>query len=281
MLAFDNHVHLRAEGRGVDAVAAFVRKGGTGFNLINYPRGERTVAEFTTTYRTAIDLAAKVRAIHGIPVVTTIGPYPVSGLRLAAETGIAHAEDIMRQAVDVAAALINAGEAEAMGEIGRPHFQVSAEEMAMADRVIEYAMGVAADGDFPVILHTEHAEPSLFEHLAGMADRAGLARGRVVKHYSGPFTLPAENHGLVPSVIASRSNVRAALAKGGPFLLETDFLDDPDRPGAVMDITTVPKRVAWIAQAPDLDGGELQAAMAELPIRLYGPERFPADWGNG
>jgi TatD-related deoxyribonuclease len=78
--------------------------------------------------------------------------------------------------------------------------------------------------------------------LAEMADRAGLQRHRVVKHYCAPLVLPEENSGLMPSVLAGKDAIKSALSKGTRFLMETDFLDDKDRPGAVMAIATVPKR---------------------------------------
>ena len=48
---------------------------------------------------------------------------------------------------------------------------------------------------------------------------------------------------MMPSVLASKSAFAEALGKGDRFLLETDFMDDPTRPGAVLGISTVPKRI--------------------------------------
>jgi TatD-related deoxyribonuclease len=64
----------------------------------------------------------------------------------------------------------------------------------------------------------------------------------VTKHYCPPFVLPEENAGLFPSVLASRPFVAEALKKGDRFMLETDFIDDKRRPGAVMAPATVPRR---------------------------------------
>jgi len=51
----------------------------------------------------------------------------------------------------------------------------------------------------------------------------------------------------VPSILAKEELAAEAL-KGGPrFLLETDYIDDPRRPGAVLGPTTVPKKTkAWL-----------------------------------
>ena len=52
------------------------------------------------------------------------------------------------------------------------------------------------------------------------------------------LVLEEENHGLFPSVLASKPAVKEALSKGDRFVMETDFLDEPSRPGAVMRPTT-------------------------------------------
>ena len=46
----------------------------------------------------------------------------------------------------------------------------------------------------------------------------------------------------MPSVLASEKNIIEALRKGTRFMMETDYIDDPRRPGAVLSPKTVPKR---------------------------------------
>ena len=108
--------------------------------------------------------------------------------------------------------------------------------------------------------------------LAAMADRARLPRDKVVKHYSPPLVDRRENSGLVPSVLASRDAVRDALSKGDRFLMETDFLDDPSRPGAVMNINTVPKRTRAFLEAGTMSEEAAWRIHKELPEKVYGIE---------
>ena len=133
-------------------------------------------------------------------------------------------------------------------------------------------MGVAKDVGAPVMLHTEHTEPATMQEFGEMADRAGLARDRVIKHYCGPLVATDEHYGLVPSVIAGRSNIRKALAKDhqGRFLLETDYIDSPERPNVVMPCDTVPKRVLGLMQSGEIDEPTAWSIGKEMPERLYG-----------
>ena len=54
------------------------------------------------------------------------------------------------------------------------------------------------------------------------------------------------------------------------FMLETDHMDDPARPGAVLGPKTVPKRTRQLSEA-GVDDEVLYRAHVDLPERLYGP----------
>ena len=171
---------------------------------------------------------------------------------------------------DIAAELVRDGRALAIGEVGRPHFPVSEEQLAASNEVMSYAMSLGREVGCAVVLHTESATPESMRGLAQMADRAGLPRWRLVKHYCPPLVLEEENHGLMPSVLAGRDAVKEALAKGTRFMMETDFLDDPRRPGAVLDIRTVPKRTRTMMGQGLMTEEQAHAIHAENPRRTYG-----------
>jgi TatD-related deoxyribonuclease len=68
--------------------------------------------------------------------------------------------------------------------------------------------------------------------------------------------------------MSEKDRLRIAAESGERFLMETDFVDDPDRPGAVLGPKTVPRRVRWM-----LDEGYEQAvrtAHVKTPAHVYG-----------
>jgi TatD-related deoxyribonuclease len=69
-------------------------------------------------------------------------------------------------------------------------------------------------------------------------------------------------------VIARRDAITAAVESEEPFLLETDFLDDPDRPGAVLGPKTVPRRSEWLRERGHDEA--LRRCHVETPRRVYG-----------
>jgi len=242
----DNHVHLEpVRGRNVEAVRDFERQGGTHLIISHLPYEEARVKaaeDFRRGFEITVSLKDRVNKETRVKAYATVGPYPAELLELEKLHGLERAKEIMIEAMEIAAEFVNEGKALAIGEVGRPHFPVSTEVWRASNDILRAGMRIAKQTGCAIVLHTESATPSSMKELAGMAEELGLDTNRVVKHYSPPLIAPEENFGLMPSVLASKDAIREALGKGTRFLMETDFLDDPRRPGAVLAITTVPKR---------------------------------------
>ncbi len=204
-----------------------------------------------------------------VKVYVTLGPYPVDLLKLQQRVGLSKAEDILMQGMELAADYVKEGKAVALGEIGRPHFEVSEKVMEASNRIMKYGMELGADIGCPVVLHTESTSPEVCEEIALTADSVGLSRNKVVKHYSPPLITEEENHNLFPSVLASDKNLKTALKKGDRFVMETDFLDDPKRPGAVLGIKTVPKRTFKLYEEELLTEKNWIRIHKENPNKIY------------
>jgi len=269
----DNHLHLQPQGRNVEAIKDFQRAGGTHAILSHLPYDQVPILkaeDFVRSYAITLKLAERCNQETGVRVLVTLGPYPVLLLGLAESQGLEHAKEIMKRGMDIAAHLVNEGKAIGLGEIGRPHFPVSTEILEASNDILSYGMTLAAELGCPVIIHAEHPTPESMREFALMADRAGLERHKVVKHYCPPLVLEEENHGLFPSILASRSAINGALSKGTRFLMETDFLDDPTRPGAVMSPVTVPKRIMALLRSGGIDEEDIWRIHSENPQKVYG-----------
>jgi TatD-related deoxyribonuclease len=62
--------------------------------------------------------------------------------------------------------------------------------------------------------------------------------------------------------------LETAVERDVPFLMETDFVDDLDRPGAVMGPKTVPRRVRWLLE--EGHDAAMRRAHVETPRAVYG-----------
>jgi TatD-related deoxyribonuclease len=263
----DDHMHLDpVNGRGVEAAEEFARAGGTHLLVLNKPSWSFTTVADADDFRVGFDHTVDVtRAADGVvdgrawPV---LGVHPALLSRLT-EDGYAPGEaaDLMRAGLDVAAEYVEDGRALAL-KSGRPHYDVDDAVWDASNEVMRHAFDLGAAADCPVQLHAESADD--FTEVAEWAEAAGLARERVVKHYAeGPIAGP------VPSVIARKEPLRAAAAASGePFTMETDFIDDPDRPGAVLGPKTVPRRARWLREEGYEDA--LATAFVRTPATVYG-----------
>jgi len=273
MPIFDNHFHLDPRGLYLSAAKMFEKAGGTHVMLTHLPYDDLPLAsgdDYTAAYERTLHTADLFRHETEVSVFVAIGPYPVDLLRLDEKVGLPGAVDAMKRGMDIAAKLVLEKKATAIGEIGRPHFRVASDLWGASNEILQYGMALARDVGCAVILHTEDPTPDTFEEFGRMADAAGLPRAKVVKHHSPPLVLPDEVHGCVPSVLAREDHLREALRKGGPFLMETDYIDDPRRPGAVLGPATVPRKTAKLRTTGVLRDEDALVIHQELPTKTYG-----------
>ncbi len=275
MTGFDNHFHLDERGRGVEAAKEFQRAGGTGMLLVVKPHwDERDRESMAARYDWTVAMAQRVRSETGLRVGVALAPHPATTSVLRRDHGMTRTaiEEFLRTAVDLAVREVEERRAVALGELGRPHYETEAVDTELAEACLRYAMERAKVVRCPIILHTESETPKTYSDMAAIARSAGYPIERLVKHYNGPIVDVATTHGIVPSLIAAEKNVRAALAGGVPdrFFMETDYLDDPQRPGAVLGPKTVPRVTAKLLKEGLITADQANRIHVEEPVRFYG-----------
>lgn len=274
MIIFDNHLHLRRDGLFIDAIKDFKRAGGTHFVLCQYPMVDVVIREksYANVYYETLKMADEVRKEVDIGVFVTVGPYPVDYINLLEKFGRDKAIEIMKRGIDEAAKLCEEKKCIAIGEIGRPHFNVDRSIIEDSNEILLYGMERARDVDVPVVLHTESTTIESCKEFVEMGNKVGLKASKIVKHFSPPLILEEENHGLMPSVLASKKNILSAIAKGTRFLMETDYIDDLNRPGAVLGPKTVPKVTMDLIKKELLNEDQVYKIHKENPEKTYGIE---------
>ncbi len=271
MIIFDNHLHLRRDGRFLEAVRDFINAGGTHFVLCQYPMPELVIKNksYKLVYQHTIKMAEEIKQKLDVGVFVTVGPYPVDYIKLEKKFGREETLEIMKKGVDEAAFLCEEGKCIGIGEIGRPHFNVKDYIIEDSNKILNYAMKKAKEVDVPVVLHTESTTSQNCKEFVEMGQKVGLATDKIVKHYSPPLIKENENFGLMPSVLASKKNILKAASKGTRFLMETDYIDDLKRPGAVLGPKTVPKRTHDLLDKEILTEDEIIVIHKENPEKTY------------
>ena len=269
--AYDNHLHLSPSGRNIEALKEFKAAGGTGLTLVTLPYPEVMISDgsdFMKSFQITLSLAERARET-GLKVNVAVGPYPVLLIPLAERFGLEKAEKMLIKGMEDAASVVADGKANCLGEIGRPHFPVDDPKiMESSNMILLRGMELAHEVDCPVMIHCE-SESYTDESLASLAKEAGLDPGRVIKHSSPPWVTPEETHGVMPSIPASRSLIREAISKSDRFMIETDFIDDPLKPNAIMAVTSVPKRINGLHQSGELSEEQIHRICVDIPDSLY------------
>ncbi len=271
----DDHMHLQPKGQNVEAVKEFQKAGGTHLILTHLPhRGYRILksGDWHAQFDVTVQLAEQAREETDVTIFVVLGPYPVQLVRMAEQTPLEKGVDLMMVGMDIAAEYVKEGKAIALGEIGRPHFAVAEEIITASNKIMKYGMEKAKELGCAVVLHTEGGAPGVCMELAEIAQSADIHLDKVVKHFSGPIIDEKDNFGLFPSVLASRSNVEKAIAQGNRFMMETDYLDDPRRPGAVLGIKTVPKRTKTFLETGLFSDEDVWAIHKDYPEKVFGIE---------
>ncbi|MFC3477054.1 TatD family hydrolase [Halobacterium litoreum] len=263
----DDHMHLDAANRGVEAAKEFARAGGTHLLICNKPSWHLGVeaddgADFAEVFEETIRLVNE--ATQELPGAAwpVLGVHPGLISRLVDDRGFSpeDARDLMCAGIDTAAEYASDGRAVAL-KSGRPHYEVSDAVWEASNAVLRHACERAAETGVALQLHTEATKD--LTDVAAWAEDAGLPPERVVKHYAS-----GRLDGVTPSVMCEKDYLEEAVEEGAPFLMETDFVDDADRPGAVMGPKTVPRRVRWLQERGHDDAIEL--AHVETPNAVYG-----------
>jgi len=175
----------------------------------------------------------------------------------------------MKRGMDEAADLCEENLVIAIGEIGRPHFPVDKTIIEDSNTILLYGMSKAKDVDVPVVLHTESTTVDTCKEFVEMGKKVGLSADKIVKHYSPALIKESENHGLMPSVLASKKNIYAAVEKGTRFMMETDYIDDLNRPGAVLGPKTIPKITKNLLDNGLITEDQSQIIHKENPEKTY------------
>ncbi|KAF5060588.1 TatD related DNase [anaerobic digester metagenome] len=261
----DDHIHIDPlNGRGIEAAKEFYRAGGTHLFLVTKPSWSfGIVPACGDDYRTVFDATlATAEAIRRVgPVVfPVLGVHPAEITYFADHRPAAESARIMEEGLDVAAGYVQEGRAVAL-KSGRPHYDAGEEVSRLSNRVLARALALAARAGCALQIH---AESGPCEDVVGMAREAGMDPARVVKHFADPSTP------LVPSLVARHDAVPEFARTGRGFMLESDYMDELDRPGAVIGPKSVPRFSLRLLESGAIDEEALARCHVETPSRTYG-----------
>lgn len=268
----DNHMHLYKHLK-LKALEKFKSAGGTHVLLVSllshhYDVHPNSGKDFLKVFNEHISLVRKANKI--VRAYAVLGVHPAEITILGSRLGFEKAAEIMKEALEIAGELVAKGEAIAL-KSGRPHYKVDSYVWRLSNEVMAYAFEIAKEVGCAVQIHTESFSVEGMKEIAEIAEKVGLRREKVVKHFSPPKIKEFEEIGIFPSVIAGNDNVYTAAMQGDRFVVETDYIDDPKRPGAVLGPRTVPLKIKELIQR-GFSEDFVYKICAENIERIYGIE---------
>ena len=281
----DQHMHLDRTNLFLDAVADFSSSGGTGIMLVHKPSFSHTLPVDLGGYREAysdtISMADEVRTEFGLEVGVVLGPHPVAWEKQIPELGIEASSELHLEAVSLALEYIDSGHAHCLGEVGRPHYPVEEEIWERANDLLLEILSMASSSRTSVQLHVEENGHTTYNELSQLCISSGISSERAIRHFAPPNVSADFTHGLSATVNVGRGSVETIVETAreakSPWGMETDFLDDNRRPGAVLGPKTVPKRTQELCSSLLNEGwseNEVESLLtkvhSEWPESLYG-----------
>ncbi|MEM0021295.1 MAG: TatD family hydrolase [Fervidicoccaceae archaeon] len=174
----------------------------------------------------------------GIEIKCFAGLHPAEIDRLI-EAGI-NPNNVREYAFKIAEILremCREGKIDGIGEVGRQHFKVQVPSALITQEALEKFMTVAKDEGCLMQLHLEQVEGFTAESIVKLVEKTGFKKDYVLIHHSTlAVSKDSQSLGLWSTMLGKKELLEAAIPSRGTalLLLESDFIDDPKRPGRVI-----------------------------------------------
>ncbi len=261
----DDHIHIDPKnGRGIEAAKDFLRAGGTHLFLVSKPSWSLGVhpqngADYAPVFDETIRIGHLVSEL-GLIVYPVLGVHPAEISQLAERMGLEMAVAVMKGGLDLAAHYVNEGKAVAL-KSGRPHYEVSSEVLSASNDLLAHALRLAKKSGCALQIH---AESGACTDVIEMARHAGIQPERVVKHYASPDTP------LIPSLIAKHAAIPDLCKERRRFMMESDYMDENSRPGAVIGPKSVPRFTKHLLDKGLISTEDCHRIHRETVEKVYG-----------
>jgi len=233
----DNHAHANPfKGLGFVEVARRFREVG-GLAIVfapllswHYSITISSPEDYRKVYEIVLRGVAEASAY--IKALAVLGVHPAEVVSLVEAFGIERAYDIAKRAMEIAADYVRNGLAIGLGEVGRPHYKAPKPVIDICNKILDFSLELAKDLSCPIHLHLEKSDETVKDVIERVR-KIGIKPNLVVIHHAEP-KMVSKCGGLTLSIPHRGRNLERAFArKRLAFLVESDFIDDPKRPGAV------------------------------------------------
>jgi TatD-related deoxyribonuclease len=260
----DDHIHIDPRnGRGIEAIKDFQRSGGTHICLVTKPSWSLGIhpahgKDYASVFDETLRIARQIEET-GVIVFPLIGIHPAEISVLTPRLTLEEAVEVMKGGIDCAARYVQEGKAIGL-KSGRPHYETSPEMLAASNEILFHALTLG--GELGCALQI-HAESGPCSDILEMAHAARMDTSRVVKHFASPDTP------LHPSMVAKHESIPDLCRTGRAFTMESDYMDENNRPGAVVGPKSVPRFTKNLLSGDMITPDDVYRIHEKTPERVY------------
>ncbi len=281
LLYSDAHCHSNpVEGLGARRIARrFKKVGGWFIALVGLPPYHYGFSELTIdSYRKALDLVireANTLRDEGIRTSVFFGFHPAEvdhffkvGWEL--ERIISFAEEVFK----LVTRYHSEGLIDGLGEVGRQHYSTAPARLVASEIILMKAMEVAKDNNLFMHLHLEQGGYVTVESIDRLIKCIGVSREKIFLHHASyNEAVYAEERGFWYTIPAKRRIYEKVLRKTPVHVLtESDFIDDPRRPGVSSYPWDIPARLSELVAAGIVDEEYVYKIEVDNIVRAYDVE---------
>lgn len=274
----DNHLHSNPiRGSGVESIARKLKKSNFWFvALVGLPPTSYGFSLDTQGFKKALDILVKECSIlrsSGLKVKCLGGFHPaiidkmVEKGRMSIEEAFRECESIFR----LSSRYVRDGLIDGFAEIGRPHYSTNPQYIVLSEHISELYLNEAKELDVPVHLHLEDGGWITAYDISYKIKRYGLNPLKIIMHHNRPRTLKhSVDMGIMSSVPAIYGIVQS-IASLNPrfFVFESDYLDDPNRPGKVIYPWEIKQNIMKLHEQDSIDEEFIYITQVENIVKIY------------
>ncbi len=284
----DAHAHISNKGIGPHEYAKrFKRCGGWFIALVSLPPYHyglgSSLNDLIKSFNIHIELCNIIRSC-GIKVSCILGLHPAYIDRIVKEYQNRHEKvlEIVNKGIETVEKYIKEGRADGVGEIGRPHYKTIPEVFSLCDYVMIKALEIVDDYD--VVLHLHLEDRGILTVLSIKELSKGLLsesrKHRVIFHHASLRTSNyACNYGFSSTIVGRYPLLKKFFDENKELsdyvMIESDYIDDPRRPGVVMYPWEIAKEATKLLSESPHYYDLLEKVFIDNVVRVYDVKYTP------
>jgi len=239
VLFSDTHLHVNpVRGLGAEKIAKkFKREGGWFMAIVALPPYYYGFEEMTVeSYMRVVELisreAIKAREL-GLEVARFMGIHPAE-IDEYYKRGVRGEKlySILSRVLKLVENAVRNGLIDGIGEVGRQHYTTSPERFVFSETLMREAMILARDLRVPLQLHLEQGGFITVLSVKTLIDSLGVSSRQIILHHTNTETSSWASNYKLPFTAPVKYFDKEYLKSGVEYcMIESDFLDDPRRPG--------------------------------------------------